>query len=114
MKRSTALFVSLGILFVGTALHADDTEEDWKPRAMTEVIVTVTSNPEGALVLLDGHLHCRSTPCARLVPPGSYLFSVLHERCETSDRKVDIMARTDLRFALELCAKNPRPDDPAK
>ena len=73
----------------------------WTPPPMSEAVLRVETSPAGVVVLLDGHLHCRSTPCARFVPPGSYLLTALHEDAATTTQRVTVaLPETTVRVEL--------------
>jgi hypothetical protein len=73
----------------------------WTPPPLSEAVLHVETQPEGALILLDGNLHCRSSPCARFVPPGTYEITALHEEGQTTRRTVQV-ALPELRVLIEL------------
>ncbi len=49
---------------------------DWEVGAGNEVIVEFTSEPDGAVVLVDGNLVCQRTPCSKSVGPGAHMVSM--------------------------------------
>ena len=50
----------------------EEQSQGWELQADSEVVVGFQTNPEGAVVLLDGRVLCQSTPCSKLVAPGTH------------------------------------------
>ena len=81
-SRSRALFAK-GLGLSGPSSKAQDTttpsgfhgaeEEDWE---MTSGMVHFRSDPEGAIVLVDGDLLCSSTPCSKEISTGLHDLSI--------------------------------------
>lgn len=45
----------------------------------SQALIPITSDPEGAVVMRDGRLLCRSTPCQRMLKPGVHTLEMLLE-----------------------------------
>ncbi len=73
---------------------------DWSPGAGEEVIVSFTSLPEGAVVLVDANLVCQKTPCSRSVPRGSHLVSMQAERHEKKQERLALAEGTEVDWKL--------------
>jgi hypothetical protein len=60
----------------GSAFKGEDLGEkptgDWKVGGGQEVIVRFKSEPEGAVVLVDGNLVCQQTPCSKSIAIGTH------------------------------------------
>ncbi len=72
---------------------------------MGDAVVTVETQPPGAVILLDGHLHCRASPCVRFVAPGEYVVTALHEDAKTVRKTVKVTLPA-ARVAIEMSAAN--------
>jgi len=46
--------------------------EAWSMDVQTRVVVSFESEPSGAVVLVDGRLHCPGTPCSKTLTGGSH------------------------------------------
>jgi len=63
---------------------------DFSPTAVEQVLVTFESTPAGAVVMLDGELACRATPCTKAASVGDHQVSMSLERYEPVTRKVTV------------------------
>jgi hypothetical protein len=68
-----------------------------------EVLVTFTSTPAGAVVLVDGDLLCASTPCTKPLTPGPYDVSIVAEQYEPVSIALDVTEEVTIH--RELLAK---------
>ncbi len=66
----------------------------------TQAGISFVSKPAGAVVLLDGELLCRTTPCTKSVAPGKHKVTVLLELYEPQHKDIDIKANDSLTFPL--------------
>ena len=59
-----------------------DAPEEWNPTAQSgaDVIVEFSSQPSGAVVMLDGRLLCQATPCSKSLSAGAHEVSMQKER----------------------------------
>lgn len=76
----------------------------WTPPPLSDAVVRIETQPPGAVVLLDGHLHCRSTPCVRFVAPGTYVVTALHEDGVTT-RQTLLVTLPAVQLQIELVAR---------
>lgn len=76
----------------------------WTPPALSDAVVHIETQPAGAIILLNGNLHCRETPCTRFVKPGEYVVTALHEDAQTTRQTVTI-GLPEARLRLELTPK---------
>ncbi len=73
---------SLGVMFPVQAQDVERFEEpskSWEPPGLAGKILEVTSKPEGAVVLRNGEVFCRATPCKRWMDFGTYQLSMILE-----------------------------------
>ena len=80
-----------------------DTRSEWDVQASgNKVVVYFRSQPEGAVVLLNGRLLCQKTPCSKSLPPGRYRVSMQRESYVPSVKEVQISGgkRNELTWSL--------------
>ena len=53
--------------------------------------LSVESQPQGAIVLVDGELFCRETPCSYTVLEGKHLISVQYEEHDTFEKEITLV-----------------------
>lgn len=70
---------------------------------MSQVPIMFRSEPEGAVVLLNGEMLCPSTPCRKLVPSGDHDVLMTMERYESARQR--FAAREGASVALTLQPK---------
>ncbi len=78
-----------------------DRPADWKVASAQEVIVRFSSEPTGAVVLVDGKLLCTGTPCSRAVAEGAHLVSMQAERYRDRRERVVLTRGSKLHFNLD-------------
>jgi hypothetical protein len=54
-------------------------EKKWVPSISKEVIVSFSSEPPGAVVLLNGRMLCQATPCTKNAPAGTHEVTIEKE-----------------------------------
>ena len=74
----------------------------WKADAtIDKEVVAFSSEPPGALVLVDGEMACRATPCSRALPPGQHDVSMQREDHVTVTAKVALAEDKPVRWKLQ-------------
>ncbi len=73
---------------------------DWSPETGDEVIVSFSSQPEGAVVLVDANMVCKNTPCSKSVPKGRHLVSMQAERHEKKQERMNLAEGTKVDWKL--------------
>lgn len=68
--------------------------EEWQSPAKQVVVVRLMSDPPGALVLTNGEMICRATPCDREIEVGLVQISMQRERYLTRRETVEIKLDT--------------------
>jgi formylglycine-generating enzyme required for sulfatase activity/thiol-disulfide isomerase/thioredoxin len=65
--------------------------DKWVPPEQAEMeIVQFTSDPEGAVVMVDGKLVCSQTPCSKALAAGSYSLNVQKEKYLPHEDRITI------------------------
>ena len=58
--------------------------------AVGQVIVQFESEPSGAVVMVDGRMVCKETPCSKSVPAGVRLVAMQAERYDKKEERVEL------------------------
>jgi len=78
-----------------------ETRPEWQPEAgQRRTVVRFTSEPAGAVVLLDGELLCQATPCSREVAAGRARVSMQKERYGARADWVELARGAAVHWAL--------------
>ncbi len=72
----------------------------WELPPASRVMVPIDSSPVGAVVMVDGQILCRATPCKRMLTPGSHQVRMLLEGHRTLDRVVNLSPGARLSWAM--------------
>ncbi|MBI4705671.1 MAG: SUMF1/EgtB/PvdO family nonheme iron enzyme [Deltaproteobacteria bacterium] len=76
-------------------------DEDWRPKpGAAEAVVSFSSAPPGAVVLLDGALLCQSTPCSKQVVQGVHQISLQREKYLPREEQVRVTGNASLAYEL--------------
>ena len=82
-----------------------DSAENWEPE-MSErrLIVSLQSDPPGAVVMVDGRLLCQDTSkgCSRTIKPGTYTVTMQRERYKARSERVRFSAKENLNLEWVL------------
>ncbi len=73
----------------------------WSPESSNEVIVSFSSSPGAAVVLVDGDVLCQSTPCKKSLGRGPHSVVMQKERYEKRSERVAVAPGTKLEWKLE-------------
>jgi len=76
-------------------------EQGFDIGAAEEVVVSVNSTPPGAVVMVDGRLACRATPCTKALPVGAHDFALSLEQYVEASRSVRV-SRSERAVAFTL------------
>jgi TolA-binding protein len=74
---------------------------DWAVEGGKDVIVTFTSDPSGALVLVNGKMVCKETPCSKSVAKGKQLVSMQADRHREKKQRIAIVTSGMVSWKLE-------------
>ena len=74
---------------------------DWAPEGASATVVQLQSDPEGAVVLVDGELVCRATPCSKELVAGAHQVSMQLEQYVTRNERVVVQEGKGIRWTLE-------------
>ena len=77
------------------------TTEEFNVRSAEQVVVAFESTPTGAVVMVNGELACRATPCQKALPMGSHQVAMSMEQYEATTRTVTV-SKTARKVAMEL------------
>jgi formylglycine-generating enzyme required for sulfatase activity len=72
---------------------------DWST-AVSEYIVQFDSQPSGAVVLVDGKMICKETPCSRSIPAGKHVVSMQAERHRERKQQLSIKEGSQVNWKL--------------
>ena len=79
-----------------------DTPVAWEPEPdAKQVVVRFDSQPPGAVVLVDGKLECKDTPCSRELPTGSHTVSMQRQRHVERSESIRIFEAGEISWKLE-------------
>lgn len=70
-------------------------KSNWSPGDLQKTTVTFKTEPEGAAILVDGRVLCKSTPCSKLVTLGQHRISVQKQRYFANNREVSISEKNN-------------------
>jgi|GEM_PF-511546 len=62
--------------------------------------LSINSNPDGAMIKIDGQLICQSTPCKKVIPEGEREITVQKELYETKTENITIKKGKDINISL--------------
>ncbi|MBI2372919.1 MAG: SUMF1/EgtB/PvdO family nonheme iron enzyme [Deltaproteobacteria bacterium] len=79
----------------------EEKPSDWVPEASDEVLVSFSSTPAGAVVLVDGDVLCQSTPCRKELSKGPHSVAMQKERYEKRSERVTAAANAKIDWKLE-------------
>lgn len=71
-------------------------------REFPEHIVTLNTSPPGAVVMMDGAVLCRETPCRRLFAPGSYALTLLMEAHDARREVLTVKSDAEVTWPLDF------------
>jgi hypothetical protein len=102
---------SVKLLVVGLNLSREDAaqngfvdnnnDEDWDIGENEQGVVEFNSSPKGAIVLVDGDLICRTTPCSKNVPLGKRSIVVQKERYYSWQKTISVENGTKVHAEME-------------
>ena len=80
-----------------------ETFEEWNPTGRDRALVRFSSNPPGAVVMLDGELLCQDTSrgCSRALPVGSHELSMQRERYQKRSERIQVVEGLEVDWTLE-------------
>ncbi len=102
--RTALLFVgctSLLVSSLGCSGSGNQRDDTWQDPRGDFVAVEFDSTPRGALVLVDGRLLCRTTPCSRAVPRGEHTVEMLLEEHLAQKRTIGLAQGEFVEWELE-------------
>ena len=73
----------------------------WVAKGTTREIVEFSSNPSGAMVMLDGKPLCQSTPCSKEVAPGVHKLAMVKENYVPREETVTIRIDEGINWELK-------------
>ena len=78
-----------------------ETAEAWSPAATQRAVVSFASEPEGAVVLVDGKLTCQSTPCSETIAVGRRAVSMQAKNYISREEDVSVDRGTRVTWQLK-------------
>jgi formylglycine-generating enzyme required for sulfatase activity len=76
-------------------------EDDFDPGEMEQAVVSFSSTPQGAVVMVGDKVACQATPCSKAVPSGRHEVTMLKERHVLRGETVSLSNGQTVEWRLE-------------